>query len=305
MKMKIEKCAILGANGYIGSHLSAFLSKQGYEVANYDIQEKSNLKNYKKIDISDLDSINCLDLDVKYLFVFSGLTGTFVGFAKYKSFIDVNETGLLNLLDYIQKSSYRPHIIFPSTRLIYKGSKYPLKEDDEKETKTIYAVNKLACEGFLYAYNSMYNIPYSVFRICVPYGNFLTNNYSFGTIGFFLNKALKGEDIVLYGDGSLKRTFTHVTDLCNQIIECVKNSSSVNGIYNIGGETYSLKDTATLIANKYGVGIKFVPWPKEDLKMESGDTFFDDSKINRVIGQRKYISFSEFNWINQSISDEK
>ena len=39
----------------------------------------------------------------------------------------------------------------------------PLKENDEKETKTIYAVNKLICENLLYAYNNSFDIPYTIF----------------------------------------------------------------------------------------------------------------------------------------------
>lgn len=59
-----------------------------------------------------------------------------------------------------------------------------MKEDDEKETKTIYAVNKIACENLLYAYRQNFDIPYTIFRICVPFGNMFSDDYSFGTIGF-------------------------------------------------------------------------------------------------------------------------
>ena len=44
-------------------------------------------------------------------------------------------------------------------------------------------------------------------------------NYSYGTIGFFLSKAMKKENINMYGDGELKRTFTHVYDICNSTIK--------------------------------------------------------------------------------------
>ena len=43
------------------------------------------------------------------------------------------------------------------------GIDSPLKENDEKETKTIYAVNKLICENLLYAYNNSFDIPYTIF----------------------------------------------------------------------------------------------------------------------------------------------
>lgn len=81
--------------------------------------------------------------------------------------MDVNEKGLLHLLNHIRLSPYRPKIIFPSTRLVYQGADKALTEEAKKETKTIYAVNKLACEGYLYAYRQSFDIPYTIFRICI------------------------------------------------------------------------------------------------------------------------------------------
>ena len=44
---------------------------------------------------------------------------------------------------------------------------------------------------------------FTIFRICVPYGNLIDELYSYGTIGFFINRAMKGQNITIYGDGSL------------------------------------------------------------------------------------------------------
>ena len=106
------------------------------------------------------------------------------------------------------------------------------KEDDEKETKTIYAVNKIACENLLYAYRQNFDIPYTIFRICVPFGNMFSDDYSFGTIGFFIRQASNDRRITLYGDGSIKRTFTSMHDLCKQIVEVGMERVSDGEIYN-------------------------------------------------------------------------
>ena len=288
------KCAVIGSKGYIGKHIIKYLSDH-YQVIvmGYDIVDSEEI-NYQKIDLTDKDSIHQIDLNVDYIFNLAGLTGTYAGFDAYEKYVSANEKSLLNLLDAIRKSEYRPKVIFPSTRLVYKGVDKPLKEEDEKESKTIYAANKLACEGYLKAYHDSFDIPYTVFRICIPYGNLLSSDYSFGTIGFFIKQAKNGKDITLYGGGTIKRTFTHMEDLCYQIIEGAFCPDSNGQVYNIGGETLSLHDAAEIIARKYGVNVVAVPWPERDLRIESDHTYFDDNKIKSLLDLRPYKKLADF-----------
>lgn len=289
----MSKCAIIGSKGYIGKHLEYYLKQKKNDVVCYDVVESEDV-NYHRCDLTDFESVRrIIDLKVDYIFMFAGLTGTYVGFDKANIFVNVNEMGLINLLNCIRESKYRPKIIFPSTRLIYKGADKALKEDDEKETKTIYAVNKIACENLLYAYRQNFDIPYTIFRICVPFGNMFSDDYSFGTIGFFIRQASNDRRITLYGDGSIKRTFTSMHDLCKQIVEVGMERVSDGEIYNIGGHTYSLRNAAEIIASYYKAEISFISWPECDLKMESGSTYFDSSKIERVMGKIVFESLEE------------
>lgn len=287
------KVAIIGGKGYIGKHLDFYLLQRGVSPMIYDVKNLDE-PNYKKIDITNPASVAGIDLNVDYIFMFAGLTGTYTGFDKYATYNAINEIGMLNLLDAIRNSEYRPKVIFPSTRLVYKGVDNALKETDEKETKTIYSVNKIACEGLLQAYKASFDIPYSVFRICIPYGNLLSTDYSFGTVGFFIKQASAGEDITLYGGGNIKRTFTHMEDLCYQVVEGAFNPNSNGEIYNIGGETYSLREAAEIIAEKFGTNVMDVPWPERDLRIESDHTYFDDTKIRTLLNFGEYKNLKEF-----------
>lgn len=289
----MKKCAIIGSNGYIGKHIEWYLKKNGLVPMCYDVQEDdATVNNYKKIDLTDKISIGTIDLDVDYIFFFAGITGTHAGFDFYEKFTSINEIGLLNLLDAIRHSKYRPKMVFPSTRLVYKGVDIPLKEADEKETKSIYAVNKLACEGILYAYKTNFEIPYTIFRICIPYGNLLSNDYSFGTVGFFIKMASMGQDITLFGGGHIKRTFTHMEDLCYQMVYGAFNNDSDGEIYNIGGEVFTLREVATIIAKKHGKSVIDIPWPEKDLRIESSHTYFDSTKIQNLLGAINYQSIN-------------
>lgn len=298
--MKKQKtCTILGANGYLGRHLAYYLHQEGFGVLAYDIQPERNHNLPSDIPYEQFDICNNYDhvnFDVDYLFVFSGITGTKNGFDSYKTFVEVNEIGLLNILSKVRGLDVKPKIIFPSTRLVYKGHDFPLPEDSEKEPKTIYAANKLACEHYLRMYANCFDVTYTIYRICVPYGNLFDGEFSYGTVGAFLNRAKKRETITLYGDGSIKRTLTHVMSVCQQIVDSMVLSDSDNQTYNVTGETFSLKELAEKIAAVYDSTVSFIPWNELDRKIETGGTVFEGEKIEKLIPVDSKWSLD--NWLN-------
>ena len=290
----MKKAILLGANGYLGRHIAYYLEQYQIEFIPTDISENSidNYSNYQKIDVTNISDLQQLDFNVDYVFVFAGLTGTQSSPEIAEKFTKVNEQGLANIIQCCEGVD-NLRLVFPSTRLVYKGVEdTPLKEDSEKESKTIYAKNKSVCEQMLIDSS----IIYTTYRICVPYGNLMDNNYSYGTIGFFISRASKGENITIYGNGSLKRTFTHISDIAQLILESIQVDSTINDVYNIGSSNgLSLLQVAQLVAKKYSVEVEFVDWPEEALKVESGDTIFDGSKLLNIVNYEYKYSLKE--WI--------
>ncbi|MFH0948828.1 MAG: NAD-dependent epimerase/dehydratase family protein [Elusimicrobiota bacterium] len=278
---------VLGANGYIGRHITRILDDQGYNVLAVDMQEHSITENipYIQLDITNKNLVEKTDLSSDFIIFLSGLTGTSNGFENYEQYVKVNEIGLLNVLNSIRKYSNKPRVLFSSSRLVYKGNENPITEDGEKEGKTIYAINKLACENILKAYENVFKIPYTIFRTCVPYGNLFDDNYSFGTIGFFLKNAKKGQPITLYGDGSMRRTFTHIEDVCEQLLLAGMHPDAVNTVYNVKGESFSLFEVANLFAKKFKTEVNLCPWPENDLLIESGHTVFNSERIEKLLNR--------------------
>lgn len=297
------KVTIIGANSYIARnmvHMMQYDKSNEYEFRLYDYgsEQVDGMKPYDSIDVTSKESMSSVDLDCDLVYMFVGKTGTYNGFEQYDTFIDINERALLNLLDAYRRQHSHAKIVFPSTRLVYKGSRTPLSEDADKEFKTIYAINKFACEQYLKEYHNVFNIDYVIFRICVPYGSILPEAVSsFGTAGFMLDKAKNGKDITLYGGGKGRRTITHMWDLCNILIHASQSPDCLNDVYNIGGEDYSLEEMANCIAGRYGVGVVEVPWPEAALSIESGDTVFNDDKLGSK-GFKVQRRFSE--WVSNA-----
>lgn len=299
----MKKIIIIGANSYIARNMLYCLNNKNdneFEIKLYDKDDKhlDGDKRYHKINILDKESVKSIDFKCDIIYMFIGKTGSADGFEKYKLFVDVNEIGLLNVLNeyVIQKSSAK--IVFPSTRLVYKGKKNEsLKENDKKEFNTIYAINKYACEQYLKMYNNAYGVKYCVLRICVPYGTMIKDASSYGTAEFMLNKAKKNENITLYGDGELRRTIIHMSDLCEILYIVACTSKCINDVYNIGGENFSLLEMADLVAKKYNVEVEFCEWPSLALAIESGDTVFCFDKLNKIIKYNFKMSFLK--WIRE------
>lgn len=286
--MNKQQAIVFGCNGYLGRNMVFYLQHNNWQVHCADIQAEAFQAglNYSSIDVSCGDVILGLDLKpYQLIFFFSGLTGTWNGFEIPEKYLRVNELGLLNLLSQMQQQKATGRIIFPSTRLVYKGVKdLPLRETDELLPLTPYAVNKLACEQYLHAYKNAFDISYNVFRLCIPYGNLTDAANSYGTIGFFEKMASSGQPISVYGDGCLKRTFTHMKDVVGNMLKVALMPETNGEIFNIGGETFSLFDVANMVAKKYNVSVVLTDWPENAAKIESGDTIFNSEKIEAVGG---------------------
>ena len=297
MELKKKQFVVIGINGYLGRHLAAQLQEDGHEVFGYDIQPRCSLDSisYQPLDVTDPKQWTSVATDVENICVFSGLTGTHSSFDQYFNYIAVNELGLACLLNLLRLRGHRPRIIFPSSRLVYRGSPEPLAENAPKESKTVYAANKLAAEGFLHAYHAAFDIPYTIFRICVPYGNRWNGPYSYGTTGAFIRMAREKNEITLFGDGSLRRTFSHAQDICAQIVACSHRTDCIAQTYNIAGEAFSLLQVASWIGERFGARILHTPWPAREIAIESGDTVFDDSTIRSLIPIP--LRFSLHDWI--------
>lgn len=292
----MRKIAIIGANSFIARNFIYGLSKKKYDLFLYDCADEhaDGCSNYSKIDILNLSSVETIDFNCDLIYFFVGKTGSANGFTAYSDFIDINEKALLNLLNAYVKAGSNAKILFPSTRLVYKGKVGKLDEDSEKEFKTVYAMNKFACESYLKQYNNVFGVPYCIVRICVPYGTLIEGASSYGTAEFMMKNATSNKNITLYGDGSARRTLTYMGDLC-EILENIGTSEKcVNDIYNIGGEDYSLYEMAKLIANRFGVKIEFVPYPDIAEKIESGNTVFDDTKLKKVLDVKYKMKFSKW-----------
>jgi len=292
------KALVLGCNGYVGRHLCRYAARQGWEIRGADLQAAPNVEvaSYSCVDVRDVSCWARIDCDVDAIFMFAGRTGTMNSFEDFGDFIDTNDRGLVALLEALRRTGLRPRVVFPSSRLVYRGAAgVALREDAVLEPRTVYAQTKVNGEAYLALYARCFGIDYTVVRICVPYGNELDDQYSYGTLGHFFQQVRNGESLRLFGDGLQRRSFIHVGDLSRMVVELAGLRESAGRILNVGGpDNLSIGDVVDMMSRKYDVPAEHVPWPPELERIESGDTVFDSSEAEQLVGREYQWRFREW-----------
>jgi len=291
----MKKFSVIGANSSIARNFSYYLKGKDVELKLYDIQPESidGEQGYTCINLLDEGDIDKIDYDCDAIFIYSGLTGGERSINMHSAFIDVNEKSLLNILKAHREKNSRARIIYPSSRLVYKNSNEPLTEESPKEGLSVYAVNKIAAEGYIRMYNSLYGTEYTIFRIAIPFGNLNPASTDYGIVSKFRHQAQDNGAVTVFGDGCGRRTFTHIKDICRLIYEGAISHKTLNETYNIGGCTYSLLELANLQAERFGARVTTVEWPElvEKIDVPNGD--LDSTKLDSIFG-KDYIDIVKY-----------
>lgn len=300
------RAAVIGANSYIARNLIRLNALEGYaETALYDCQAEhiDGERNYRQLDLADLEQLGQAISGCDLIYFFTGKTGTMQGFDQPGAFAEVNERCLFHLLAAYRSVNCQGKILFPSTRLVYRGSETPIPESGEKEFRTPYAIQKFACEQYLEMFSRMFGVKYCVLRLCVPYGTLVSPVSSYGTLDFFLCQAREKRVISVYGDGAQRRTFTYIADLCRALWRAGLEPRCLNDVYNVGGEDCSIRQLAELIAEQAGAEVVYQPWQESAQKIESGSTVFNSEKLDRLLGTRPTMTVQK--WTAEKISEEE
>lgn len=285
------KITVVGSESFLAQNFIKYLnqrdnlqqcngSKSTFSLFCYDYVDKSDTENYQKIDFSSAESIRLINYDVDYFLIFIGKTGTVNGFHEYESFIQVNEIYLLNILSCYAKQDKRPLIIYPSSRLLFAAADTKVSESSKWDLRSVYAVTKASAENYLKIYERTYGIRYVILRMCTPYGSLIESAGNYGTFEIFYNQAKYKRKISIFGDGTQKKTYTRMEDICEAFLKLIEAENIKHHSYNLGGQALSMNDMAKCIATELGAGIEHVPWPEEYEMVDGGSVIFDSSRFD-------------------------
>ncbi len=109
----------------------------------------------------------------------------------------------------------------------------PVPEDHPTQPLCSYGIHKLAIEQYLYLYHALHGLQYCVLRLANPFGERQRSDASQGAVAVFLDKALRGGDVTVWGDGSAVRDYVYVRDVASAFCHAAALPAET-GVFNIG-----------------------------------------------------------------------
>ena len=167
----------------------------------------------------------------------------------------------------------------------------PIRETHPTQPICSYGIHKLAIEHYLYLYQQLYGLEYVVLRLANPFGERQRADASQGAVAVFLDKAFKGEEITVWGDGSVVRDYVYVGDVARAFC-LAAGRQAPSGVYNIGsGRGQSLLELLDGIKELLGrnVARRHVGGRPFDVPVNILDTRLAES----VLGWQPRYSFRE------------
>lgn len=197
----------------------------------------SEYKNWKFIkanvnifrDISPIMTSYAFD----YVFHYAAVVGVKRTIQNPKMVLD-DIDGIKNVLD-LSKNTGVKRVFFSSSSEVY-GEPVEIPQHEERtplNSRLPYAIVKNVGEAFFKSYYQEFGLEYGIFRFFNTYGPRQSTDF---VISKFINAALKGEDITIYGDGSQTRTFCYIDDNLDVTEKILNENLLVNDVLNIGSD---------------------------------------------------------------------
>jgi len=291
---------VTGGAGFIGSHICQRLLGEGHEVVcidnfdpYYDIRVKkenvSIVKRHPKAgehfhfvegDILDKRFLETLfdEHEFEYIFHEAAQAGVRVSVENPFKPHAVNTTGLLNLLECIKNREHVKKFINASSSSVYGTVKY-LPFDEKHPTLPVspYGATKLLAEHYLRIYHELYGIDCVSLRYFTVFGPRMRPDLA---ITIFTGKALRGEQIEIFGDGKKTRDFTYIENVVEANIRLMDQGA---GEINIGSnERTSILDLAEKIIDITDSDSEIVF--SSDQKGDAQHTFANIDKAKKEFG---------------------
>lgn len=253
------KIIVTGGAGFIGSNVVTML-KKNHDVTVFD-SKRPTLDGLKFIkgNINDFRSVKSSLKDYDVVIHLAASLGVINTEENPVSTLDTNIMGTRNVLDACRLNNIKK-IIFSSSSEVYgEPIKTPIEENDPPIPITMYGVSKLAAEEYIKAYSKTFGFKHTIFRLFNVYGDQQATNW---VVPEFVTRAIHNKDIIIHGDGTQIRAFSHVSDVARAFSLAINKANGE--IINIGNNTepISIKDLAHKIISlaRSKSSIKFIPF---------------------------------------------
>tara|TARA_B100001250_G_C19817322_1_gene799380 strand:+ start:1550 stop:2539 length:990 start_codon:yes stop_codon:yes gene_type:complete len=319
---KYKNILITGADGFIGSHLTEMLTREGHNVralAYYNsfnnwgwLEDIEKSKNLEIISGDIRDPFFCTEItkNIDQVFHLAALIGIPYSYVSPDSYIDTNIKGTLNICNAVRVNNIE-RLIHTSTSEVYGTAQYvPIDESHPLQPQSPYSASKIGADALAMSFYNSFDLPLTIAR---PFNTYGPRQSARAVIPSIISQIASGSKKVLTGDLSPTRDFNYVEDTCRGFIALSECTSSFGEVFNIGSNyEISISDTLELIKKIMGSQSET---SLDNQRVRPADSevnrlWCDNSKIKEFTGFEPQISLEEgltrtINWFQNPSNLEK
>ena len=304
-----QRVLVTGGAGFIGSNLAIRLVGLGAEVTILDSlipEHGGDLRNLEPVadrvrvnvsDLRDRASLRVLVQDQDYVFHLAGQVSHGDSMREPLLDLEVNCIATMNLLEACRVVNRNARIVYTSTRQVYGIPRaVPVREDHPTLPIDVNGINKLAAEYYHVLYDRTYGVRSAVLRLTNSYGprQALRSDDRQGFIGVLLRRALLGETLKIFGDGSQLRDFSYVDDVVEALLLAAQTEACYGRPLNLGSETHhSLLEFVESLRAVCPLRYEVVPFPADNKIIDIGDYYGDWSAFSAATGWKPQVGLAE------------
>lgn len=283
---------ITGGAGFIGTRLAERLMEQGEAVRIFDDLSSGSITNVSELtitggaefvrgDVRDAAAVADASKGCELVYHLAAQSSVPVSSEQPRLDMEVNIAGTLNVLEAAKENGC--NVVFTSSSVVYgDAARVPTPEDEPLHPRSLYAVSKMAAEGYCRTYCELFGVPTVILRLYNIYGPGTNKGLM---IDLYRKLLADSKRLELLGSGRQTKDYLYIDDTVEALLRA-PHGARCAGVYNIGsGESHSVTQIAQFMFDAMGLeGVEMtakggVSWP--------GDVEFtqpDVGKAEREIG---------------------
>jgi NAD dependent epimerase/dehydratase len=297
---------ITGADGFIGSHLTELLVREGYQVRALALYNSFNdwgwletIKDLKKVevitgDIRDPFFCNEITKDIDIVFHLAALIAIPFSYKAPQSYVETNVTGTLNICKAALDNKVK-RVMHTSTSEVYGTAQYvPINEKHPMQPQSPYSASKIGADAMAMSFYLSFNLPVSIAR---PFNTFGPRQSARAVIPTIISQIASGKKSIELGDTTPTRDFNFVEDTCRGMLQIATSEKTIGKTINIGSNReVSIEDTFNMIKKimkKEDVTLIKDEQRIRPINSEVHRLWCDNTLINELTGYKPNFTFEE------------
>ncbi|MBU8713672.1 NAD-dependent 4,6-dehydratase LegB [Brevibacillus parabrevis] len=309
MELKGKRILVTGADGFIGSHLTEELIRQGHDVKAFVYYNSFN--SWGWLDHSPKEILNQLEVfsgdirdpygvkkameDCQVVFHLAALIAIPYSYHSPDTYIDTNIKGTLNVLQAAKELGVEK-VVHTSTSEVYGTAQFvPITEEHPLQGQSPYSASKIGADQMAIAYYNSFGLPVSIIR---PFNTYGPRQSARAVIPTIITQIANGHKSIRLGSLHPTRDFNYVEDTVRGFLAVAKSDRSIGEVINIGSNyEVSIGQTVEMIAELMGSQIEVFSDDQRirPVKSEVERLWADNTKARELIGwEPKYAGMEGF-----------